>query len=63
MRDYGHSIQNPDDSLGYSIFVPHANTETQGVKDIEEVVIQANQTYNSLQKEVGPWSSAFPKSE
>ena len=61
MRDFGHSIQNPDDLLGYSIFVPHTNTGSMSVRDIEKVVIEANQTYNLLQKEAGSWGSAFPK--
>ncbi len=58
---FGDDIINPDDFLGYSIFVPHAKTGTMSVKDVEVAVVKANQEYNGIQKHARDWGSSFPK--
>jgi radical SAM superfamily enzyme YgiQ (UPF0313 family) len=58
---FKQDIVHPDDFIGYSIFVPHAKTKTMDIKDVETAVVHANQEYNRIQKEAGPWGSSFPK--
>jgi radical SAM superfamily enzyme YgiQ (UPF0313 family) len=58
---FRQDIVNPDDFLGYSIFVPHAKTCTMGIRDVEVAVVRANQEYNRIQAQAGAWGSSFPK--
>jgi radical SAM superfamily enzyme YgiQ (UPF0313 family) len=57
---FREDIVNENDFLGYSIFVPHARTKTMSIRDVEIAVVKANQEYNAVQKQAGPWGSSFP---
>lgn len=58
---FAKDIENPGYWLGYSIFVPHAKTQTMSVREVELAVIWANMEYNLVQPQAGAWGSAFPK--
>lgn len=57
---FRQDIVNPNDYLGYSIFVPHAKTKTMGIRDVEVAVVKANKEYNSVQKQTGAWGKWIP---
>lgn len=58
---FAKDIEDPAYWLGYSIFVPHARTQTMVVREVELAVIWANMELNNAQSQAGPWGSAFPK--
>jgi hypothetical protein len=58
---FAGDIEDPAYWLGYSIFVPHARTQTMSVCEVELAVIWANMEYNLVQLQAGAWGSAFPK--
>lgn len=58
---FAKDIEDPAYWLGYSIFVPHAKTQTMSVREVELAVVWANMEYNLVQREAGTWGSAFPK--